>query len=629
MTNYIAITGLLLFGCAASLSAQTAAFPRDSAVLNVKTDCGAKGDGVADDTVALQKGLDESCGMNGGKTKALFLPKGVYRVTQTLVVKNALGPWLYGESRDSVVIKLADGVKNCNSVLRTHPKEEGKTSADWFMRNLRNFTIDVGNNPNTDGIRYYATNSGILKNVRVIGRGKVGINSGFLDQSGPNLIQDTVIEGFETGILAQWIWGETLSRITIRNCTKQGVYVNATPVAIEDLTVENTPIAVFCDHPNDWYHWGGVVAIVGGKFTGGNPKGPAIVNRSLVYARSVKTKGFAMALQNEDATKNISGPDIAEYSSGGVKKLFDGPESALRLPIKREPALAWETNLNNWVCANDFGAAPGDNKDDTEAIQKAIDSAAKAGKTVVYLRGIGGGDPNWYNLEGEVRVHGSVRTILALGFGRVLRGKVGKFVVDDTSAPVVKFQNIDAFGGNPVILENRSANKTMVVESCGVKILGTGTGDIFATDCPSAVELQHPGQKMWARQLNPEGNDDVGLVRNNGADLWDLGLKCEGEGVRVKTSNGGRTEIFGAFMYDPGDLKKDDPRPMFDVTDASLSVMGLREIAFGGFMFTTKVRETHGGVTRSLKNDTEGGWIGWSLYNGRLPAPLRAGRSCR
>ena len=610
---------LALFALPAPAFAQRIVFPKDESVLNAKTDCGAKGDGKTDDTAALQKGLDDSCGING-KSKVLYVPNGVYRVTQTLVVKNALGPWLYGESRDGVVIKLDDGVKNCNAVLRTHPREKGPTSADWFMRNLRNFTIDAGNNPNTDGIRFYATNSGILKNVRVIGKGKIGINAGFLDQSGPNLIQDAVVEGFETGIQTQWIWGETLSRITIRNCTKQGLYVSATPVAVEDLTVENTPIAVFCDHPNDWYHWGGVVAIVGGRFTGNDPKSPAILNKSIVYARNITTKGFTMALQNEDAAKNITSADILEYGSGTVKKLYDAPDKVPALPIRREPAFAWENDPQKWVCANDYGAIPGDNKDDTEAIQKAIDAAAKAKKTVVYLRGIGGGDPNWYSVEGEIHVHGSVRYILGLGFGRIIGGERGRFLVDDASAPLVKFQNIDSFGGHPVTLENRATKNTMLVESCGVKILGTGTGDIFATDCPCAVDLQKPGQHLWARQLNPEGNDDIGLVRNNGAFLWDMGLKCEG-GVRVRTFNHGQTEIYGAFMYDPGDLKKDDPRPMFDIVNASLRVMGLREIAFGGAMFTTKVREKRGDETRTLNNDKEGGWIGWSLYNGWLATP--------
>ena len=242
MTNYFAVMSLLLLGCSAPVYTQNLSFPKGSAVVNAKTYCGAKGDGVADDTAALQKGIDESCGMNGGKTKVLFLPKGIYRVTQTLVVKNALGPWLYGASRDSVIIRLADGVKDCNAVIRTHPKEKGQTSADWFIPNLRNFTVDVGNNPNTDGIRYYATNSGILQNVRVIGRGKMGINAGFLDQSGPNLIEDAVIEGFETGIQAQWIWGETLSRITIRNCTFAGITASEFMQHAGKITLENVTL---------------------------------------------------------------------------------------------------------------------------------------------------------------------------------------------------------------------------------------------------------------------------------------------------------------------------------------------------------------------------------------------------
>ena len=124
---------------------------------------------------------------------------------------------------------------------------------------------------------------------------------------------------------------------------------------------------------------------------------------------------------------------------------------------------------------------------------------------------------------------------------------------------------------------------------------------------------------MWARHLNPEGNDDVGLIRNAGADLWVLGLKCEGAGVRCKTSAGGRTEILGAFMYDPGNVAKDDQRPMFDIDKAEMCVMGLREINFGGSTFPVKVRERRGDETRILGNDKEPGWIGWSLFSGWQP----------
>jgi polygalacturonase len=177
-------------------------FPKHDSVLDVRRDFGAKGNGVADDTEAMQRGIETSCRGNGKQSKVLFIPNGTYRVTRTLVVKSAVGPWVYGESRDGVIIRLADGITdtNCTAVLRTHPHEKGKTSADWFMRNFRNLTLDVGNNPGVDGIRWYGNNTGILKNIRVTGRGKIGINAGFLDQSGSNLVQDAVIEGFETGI---------------------------------------------------------------------------------------------------------------------------------------------------------------------------------------------------------------------------------------------------------------------------------------------------------------------------------------------------------------------------------------------------------------------------------------------
>jgi hypothetical protein len=591
-------------------------FPDDPSVLNVQRDFGAVGDGVADDTEALQRGLDASCGVDNAATKILYLPNGTYRVTRSLIIKVAVGPWLYGESREGVIIRLADDSAGVTAVLRTHPNETGPTSADWFMRNLRNFTIDVGNNPETDGIRYYATNSGILKNVRVIGHGKVGVNGGFLDQSGPNLVQDVEIEGFETGLLSQWIWGQTLSRVTIRNCRKVGVQVSANSVAIEDLVVENTPLALHNQMPNDWGHWAGVVALINGRFSGNDATQPAILNAGRLYLRNVETTGFRVAWEEANGT-TTAGPHIAEATSGPAHTLFDeATPHGLMLPIEAEPEFVWETDPNQWVCANDFGATPGDHTDDTAAFQQAMDAAAKTGKSTVYFRGIGGADPNWYNVKGSVRVHGSVRHVLGLGFGRILgEGDTGRFVVDDQSAPLVKFQHIDAFGGTPVMLEHRGSTGAMVVESCGVRIRGQGRGPIFATDCPATVELLEPGQAMWARHFNAEGNSDTGLIDNRGGKLWILGMKTEGKGVRIRTREQGQTELFGMFAYTPG-LDENDRRPMFDVDNASFALMGIREICFGGWAYHVKVRERRGTETREWAEGRDGGWIGWPLYSG-------------
>jgi len=596
--------------------------PRDVSVLDVKRDLGAKGDGKADDTDALQRALDEC--LNDGRSRAIFLPNGVYRVTRSLVYKHPIGPWLYGESRDGVIIRLDNGVKDCTAVIRTHPREKDPGSADWFMRNLRNFTVDVGNNPETDGIRYYATNTGILKNVRVVGKGKVGVNAGFLGLSGPNLVQDVTIDGFETGLQSTWIWGQTISRVTIRNCRKVGIEVNGHAVGIEDLVVENTPQAILCDMSNDWYWWAGVIALTGGRFTnvGGSSArtGSAIVNKGVMYLRNVKTVGFEKAVSSASPNGDVVGPNVIEYLSHPAHSLFDSPANALNLPVKPEPVVPWETDPAKWVCVNDFGAVAGDNKDDTEAFRKAIDAAANAGMTTVYMRGCGGPDPNWFQIGGEVKVHGSVRHILGIGWGRVLAGEQGRFVVTDESAPVVKFQNIDSFGGPPVTLENRSAKRTLVAESCGVTLVGSGKGDIFATDCPARVDLRNKGQRMWARHLNPEGDDDIGLVRNAGADLWRCGAENEGHGILFLTSDGRRTELYGLFNFGPGNIAADDMRPMFDTVDATARFMGVREIGFGD-VWNVKARERRGTDARTLTlPEGTHGWIGWTMYCAGPPA---------
>ncbi len=87
--------------------------PRMSAALPGMLDAwdfGAKGDGVHDDTRALQRALDVSC---GEKPKLLFLRAGTYRTTETLRFnhersrcrKHVAGGWIAGAGADRTTIR--------------------------------------------------------------------------------------------------------------------------------------------------------------------------------------------------------------------------------------------------------------------------------------------------------------------------------------------------------------------------------------------------------------------------------------------------------------------------------------------------------------------------------------------
>jgi hypothetical protein len=75
---------------------------------NLKTDCGAKGDGKADDTAALRAGL-ESLPEHGkgkpGDSYVLYLPAGTYRITEPLVWSNRYGVALLGEDPTTTIIR--------------------------------------------------------------------------------------------------------------------------------------------------------------------------------------------------------------------------------------------------------------------------------------------------------------------------------------------------------------------------------------------------------------------------------------------------------------------------------------------------------------------------------------------
>jgi hypothetical protein len=69
--------------------------------LNVKTQYGAKGDGISDDTAALQAALADQPRMN----RVIWLPRGTYNISSTLTMTQGFGVTIIGENPSTTTIE--------------------------------------------------------------------------------------------------------------------------------------------------------------------------------------------------------------------------------------------------------------------------------------------------------------------------------------------------------------------------------------------------------------------------------------------------------------------------------------------------------------------------------------------
>jgi hypothetical protein len=164
------------------------------------------------------------------------------------------------------------------------------------------------------------------------------------------------------------------------------------------------------------------------------------------------------------------------------------------------------------------------------------------------------------------------------------------------SAPAVLIERMDLLY-QQLGIEHASSRPVVISGiTFGGRLTYTGSGPLFLEDvCVGTVRVGS-GQKVWARQLNCESQDQTKII-NDGGTLWIQGIKTEKRGSICETVNGGRTEIVGGFIYSNQNIP--DGQPMFIVRDAMFSAT-VGESNFRGRPYPVLVRETQHGVQKEL-----------------------------
>ncbi len=591
-------------------TAVMAAMPVDANLINVKTQYGAKGDGVTDDTQAIRRATVE----NLTNHRTIYFPTGTYLIREGIDwlqpdgTFGAFTTW-QGDGVGRTVIQLADKAPafqdpaKPRAVVRLGSlgKRPGDDKDGGGNRAHNNYLFDMTihsgkGNPGAIGIDYVASNTGAMVDIAIIsgdGDGVTGLK--LTREVGPCLLKNIRVDGFDTGIEVRApLYGITFQTITLNGQRKVGFSNDMNVAAIRNLTSRNTVPAIRSK--------GGVLVLLASQLAGGAADVTAIELEGAAVIRDVHVDGYGVSIKSGE--QSLRDRRITHHVSGKSHSLFakqGATPATLKLPVIDPPEVS-NADGSKWVNVLKFHDGPVDRKTDiAPAVQKAIDSGAE---TIYFPHG-------WYNMEGTVIVRGNVRRII--GFNSWL----------NKDKTIFRFEN-----KQPVVLERFNDPGTMVLASNQPVLLAHLISPEYKFEHPTAKLLIEnvvggsinitKGQSVHAWQLDIELPPPKPMIDNNGGLFWVLGYKTEFGATVLATRDGGKSEVLGGLFYAAQGVK--DPQTAAIVVENAECSVSFQDIAFyDGGKYPIIIRDTQGGKTLELtrKQLSKSDWVIMPLYTTR------------
>ncbi len=392
-----------------------------------KEEFGVYGDGIHDDTEGIQKAI------NMVKEKysfgIVFVPEGIYRITDTIYVPKAVRLIGYGKNRPRIILQ-----DNTPGFDREYPMDKGNAkymiwftgripkpgetgemfdaNPGTFYSGLSNIDICIGQgNPSAVALRtHYAQHCFIAHCNIDVGSGKAGI----FDVG--NEMEDVHIFGGQYGIITTKCspgWPFVMVDTSFTGQSVAAIKTREAGLTIIRTKVKDTPVFVSVDenYMEKLYVEDSILENVSKTALLISCENNSLAQYNLRNVTCVNTPVFAEYRESGRIIKGIDERYRVKTFVHGVQIDDPGAPDEIKttfeaVPVSEEDVQSVETNIpdlppvNTWVNLRNLGAKGDGKTDDTDVIKNAIEQYE-----TIYL------PQGWYVVKDTIRLKSNTKLI--------------------------------------------------------------------------------------------------------------------------------------------------------------------------------------------------------------------------